>query len=171
MGLVAQLQRERAIKLVTFNESHLITFGNSDRIAVGSVGSKGLSACSVVALVGNGGVIVARFGRDMPGMNSPIHFHMGFLIWQYYANWSAFGAGSKIYTIFATNEGDVLAQRHKLVIGGWLTLWGMSPVEHHYDQNSSAMINEKSAKGTFLVDVRHDPPKVYLEDREITAQP
>ena len=177
MGLLSNTIAINQTKTVGINQCDWTIF--SSRKYRKAIGVNGLSACSVIAIVSPYAAAVAHIGPDILGSCNPNSFielaqsltrnTVSICI----ANPALFPPESKTYIICATANNYILTapEQMRAMYQGVMESPYSNVQWHYYEQSDPSRINHQTHLGTVFIDGRYGPPRVYVEDRDITNAP
>jgi hypothetical protein len=176
MGLLSEAIDEENTKTVAINETDWTLFYSADHPK--TIGVRGLSACSVFAIVSRYAAVVAHIGPNILGSTSLTSF---IKLAEDLTNNTVrfcrdhpqlFPPESKIYVVCAIADNAVITAPEQLgVMYRGIKSLPHASVQWHYENSTEALINNQTHIGTVFIDGRSGPPRVYVEDRDITDVP
>ena len=176
MGLLSEAIEEGTTKTVAINKSDWTVFYSDKHVK--TIGVRGLSACSVFAIVSPHAAVVAHIGPNIMGSTSPTSFIelakdlTDKAVRTCLDHPHLFPPESKIYVVCATLDNNVITAPEQLrVMYRSVRSLPHASVQWHYERSTEALINNETHLGTFFVDGRSGSPRVYVEDRDITDVP
>ncbi|KAI9710935.1 MAG: hypothetical protein M1820_002371 [Bogoriella megaspora] len=171
---LAEQNGEQNVELVNINEVKCTNFNSGPQV----LGVRGLSACSVVAIVSPYAAIVAHIGPNVFGSFDPLSFihlaqnKMDDVVQIYNNNWNFFLENVKTYVVCAMLHGNVqTAPEQVMIILESLKALGFSNAHLYYERAAETDINITTHLGTFFIDGRGPEPKAYVEDWDVTNAP
>jgi hypothetical protein len=177
MGLLSDADASGEVKKVGINQHDWTLFYSDDYPK--AIGVRGLSACSVIAVVSPYAAAVAHIGPNVFGSldpNSLIEIAERLtkeVVTTCTANDTQFPVASKMHIVCATVNNNVITapEQLKAMYQGLKALPHGNIQWHHYEQSSQVLIDNRTHLGTVFVDGRHGTPRVYVEDRDMTDTP
>lgn len=177
MGLLADADAIGEVKTVGINQHDWTVFYSDDYLK--AIGARGLSACSVVAVVSPHAAAVAHIGPNTLGSLDPNSFIelaerlTRDVVTTCTANSTHFPIASKMHVVCATVNNNVITapEQLKAMYQGLKALPHSSVQWHHYEQSSEEVIDDETHLGTVFIDGRQGLPRVYVEDRDVTNAP
>lgn len=173
MGLLSKAIDAGTTKTIPINDSGWITFFSDNNVK--ALGIKGLSACSVFAIVSAHAVVAAHIGPNVFGSTDPISFIKlaeeltDEVVQTFLDHPSLFPPESKIYIVCATLDNNVITAPEQLrVMYRKVRSLPHASIQWYYERSAEALVNDETQRGTFFVDGRSGPPRIYVEDRDIT---
>jgi hypothetical protein len=145
---------------------------------VKTIGVRGLSASSVFAIVSPHAAVVAHIGPNILGSTSPPSFIdlakdlTDEAVRTCLDHLQHFPPESKTYIVLATLDNNTItAPEQPHVMYRSVRSLPHTSVQWHYEHSTEARINDGTHMGTFFIDGRSGPPRVYVEDKDITDVP
>ena len=175
MGLLSDAANET--KTVGINQHDWTIFYSNEYLK--AIGVRGLSACSVIAIVSPHAAAVAHIGPNILGSSHPNSFIelaqnlTKDTVSICTANPALFPPESKTHIVFAMANNNVITapEQMRAMYQGVKALPHSNVQWHYYEQSKPESINLQTHLGTFFVDGRQGTPRVYIEDRDITDAP
>jgi hypothetical protein len=174
MGLLSDAVANGQTKTVGINQHDWTIFYSNNHLK--AIGVKGLSACSVIAIVSPHAAAVAHIGPNILGSSNPNSFIelaqnlTRETVSICTANPTLFPRESKTHIICATVNNNLITapEQVRAMYQGAKKLPHSNVQWHYYEQSDPTSIDPQTHLGTVFVDGRHGTPRVYVEDRDVT---